>query len=75
MTYHNIVYCLFLKTMLNMKQTIAKMIPIVASKKKITVNAMDTVTVSSIGTPSYGLPSSFYKEQLQIGACKDVCTY
>ena len=47
--------------MLNNKQMIAKMIPAVASKEKITVNAIDTVTVSSIGTPSYGIPSSFLK--------------
>ena len=51
-------YFLFLKMMLNTKQMIAKMIPIVASKKNITVNAIDTVTISSFGTPSYGLPSS-----------------
>lgn len=54
----SLVYFLFLKMTLNMKQMIAKMIPIVASKKNITVNAIDTVTISSFGTPSYGLPSS-----------------
>ena len=56
--------------MLNNKQMIAKMIPAVASKEKITVNAIDTVTVSSIGSPSYGIPSSFLnnmeREQKQV---------
>lgn len=65
--FNRLFYLFLLKMMLNIKQMMAKMIPTVASKEKITVNAMDTVTVSSFGTPSYGLPSSIYMQHRDSG--------
>lgn len=50
----------------NIKQMIAKIIPAVASKEKITVNTMDTVTVSSYGSPSYGIPSPVYNIEREL---------
>ncbi len=45
-------YFLFLKIKFRVRQTMAKMIPTVASREKITVRGTATVTISSIGTPS-----------------------
>ena len=46
------------KTKLKKRKTIVMMIPQVARTLSITVTARCTVTVSSFGTPSYGIPST-----------------
>ena len=49
------------KTKLKMRKTIVMMIPQVARMLSVTVTARCTVTVSSFGTPSYGIPSTDMK--------------
>ena len=53
------------KTKLKKRKTIVMMIPQVARTPSITVTAMCTVTVSSSGTPSYGIPSTDRQENEQ----------
>ena len=53
------------KPKLKMRKTIVMMIPQVARTPSITVTAMCTVTVSSFGTPSYGIPSTDRQENGQ----------
>ena len=53
------------QTKLKKRKTIVMMIPQVARTPSITVTAMCTVTVSSFGTPSYGIPSTDRQENEQ----------
>ena len=57
------------KTKLKMRKTIVMMIPKVARKPSVTVTARCTVTVSFIGTPSYGIPSTVRQENEDITVC------
>ena len=52
-----------------MRKTIVMMIPQVARMLSVTVTARCTVTVSSFGTPSYGIPSTDRHENKDITIC------
>ena len=52
------LYLLFLKINVNVRQTTANTIPTLAKIAYITVSPIDTVTTSSIGIPSLGIPSA-----------------
>ena len=56
-------YFLLRKPKLKMRKTIVMMIPQVARTPSVTVTAMCTVTISSFGTPSYGIPSTDRQER------------
>ena len=57
-TYFIATYFLFLKMQLNMRHTTAKAMPAVARMEKMTVTERCTDTISSLGTPSYGITPS-----------------
>ena len=52
-----------------MRKTIVMMIPQVARMRDITVTARCTVTVSFLGIPSYGIPSTDRQENEDITEC------
>ena len=54
-------YFLCLKTKLKMRQTMVNTIPAEAKSIKMIVSGRATVTISSIGTPSYGMSPSVSK--------------
>ena len=56
-------YFLFLNMQLNMRQATAKAMPAVARMEKMTVRERSTVTISFLGTPSYGITPPVSKEE------------